>query len=176
MKMSIKKIVLSIIAVISVILCILIIASFILVHNFFNSHPFSKTHWTPEIQKFVESELDVPLPDSVPVQYFFFETFMDYHSELLISVPYSDIPKYIPQGIKEDAPFDSKTEFLGYINSKKIDYSLKIKLKELEFYKKYSGTITDKRVHCEVLVLSPQDFESLPSSAPVDVLFYFFEF
>ena len=176
MKMSIKKIVLSIIAVISVILCILIIASFILVHNFFNSHPFSKTHWTPEIQKFVESELNVPLPDSVPVQYFFFETFMDYHSELLISVPYSDVPKYIPQGIKEDAPFDSKTEFLGYINSKKIDYSLKIKLKELEFYKKYSGTITDKRVHCEVLVLSPQDFETLPPSVMVDVLIYFFEF
>ena len=176
MKISIKKIILSIVAVISVILCILIITSYIFVHNFFNSHPFSKTQWTPEIQKFVESELDVPLPDSVSVQYFFFETFMDYHSELLISVPYSDVPKYIPQGIKEDAPFDSKTEFLGYINSKEIDYSLKIKLKELEFYKKYSGTIPDKRVHCEVLVLSQQDFETLPSSAPVEVLIYFFEF
>ena len=176
MKISIKKIVLSIIAVISVILCILIITSFILAYNFFNSHPFHKTQWTPEIQKFVESELNVPLPDSVPVQYFFFETFMDYHSELLISVPYSDVPKYIPKGIEEAKPFDSKTEFLGYINSKEIDYSLKIKLKELDFYKKYSGTIPDKRVHCEVLVLSPQDFASLPASAPVDVLIYFFEF
>ena len=176
MKIAIKKIILSIIAVISVILCVLIIGFFLLVYNLFNSYPFSKTQWTPEIQKFVESELDVPLPDSVPVQYFFFETFLDYRSELLISVPYSDVPKYIPQGIKEDAPFDSKTEFLGYINSKKIDYSLKIKLKELEFYKKYSGTIPDKRVHCKVLVLSPQDFASLSADAPVDVLIYFFEF
>ena len=176
MKSWIKKIILPIVAVISAILCIWIIACFILAYNIFNSHPFSKTHWTPEIQKFVESELNVPLPDSVPVQYFFFETFMDYHSELLISVLYSDVPKYIPKGIKEDAPFDSKTEFLGYINSKKIDYSLKIKLKELEFYKKHSGTIPDKRVHCEVLVLSQQDFASLPASAPVYVLIYFFEF
>ena len=176
MKSRIKKIILSIVAVISAILCIWIIACFILAYNIFNSHPFSKTHWTPEIQKFVESELNVPLPDSVPVQYFFFETFLDYRSELLISVPYSDVPKYIPKGLKEDAPFDSKTEFLGYINSKKIDYSLKTKLKELEFYKKYSGTIPDKRVHCEVLVLSQQDFETLPAADPVDVLIYFFEF
>ena len=176
MKSRIKKIILSIVAVISALLCILIIACFILAYNFFNSHPISKTHWTPEIQKFVESELNVPLPDSVSVQYFFFETFLDYHSELLISVPYSDVPKYIPKGIEEAAPFDSKTEFLGYINSKKIDYSLKIKLKELEFYKKYSGTIPDKRVHCEVLVLSQQDFETLPAADPVDVLIYFFEF
>ena len=176
MKSRIKKIILSIVAVISVLLCILIIACFILAYNFFNSHAISKTHWTPEIQKFVESELNVPLPDSVPVQYFFFETFMDYHSELLISVPYSDVPKYIPKGIKEDAPFDSKTEFLGYINSKEIEYSLKTKLKELEFYKKYSGTILNKRVHCEVLVLSQQDFETLLAADPVDVLIYFFEF
>lgn len=170
MKLFIKAVI-----VLITVLFVLIVAIHIYAYLLLFGNRYSTTKWTPKIQTFVESELNIPLPQTVPVQYFFFDKFQDYISELLISVPYSDVPKYIPKGIEEAAPFDSKTEFLGYINSKNIKYSLKTKLKEFEFYKRYSGRIPDKKLHCEVLVLSQQDFETLPSSAPVDVLICFFE-
>lgn len=138
----------------------------------------------PEMQLFVEDELNIDIPKSVQIKYFDYEDGLDYSATLIFTVPFSEVQNIIPliQNKEIEIQLTQKTDVLLFTDYKKFS-SIQINcdlidkyVQEKKYYKLYIGKMDDKRVAYRVIVFYPTEIEFLSEKSLVNVVIVFFQY